>query len=145
VPCSCSQQLGGVLQEAGKLEDALLHFESAVSLNFKVFGGVHKRTLMSMNDLASLFYEMGRLEKALPLYVTANRELLGVRHGDYLAVLFNLAQLLMDQGELLKAEHLFAEACQTAEEVLGPDHPSTLMYKASFKEVKKLQLKKGKI
>ena len=120
----------------------------AVSLNFKVFGGVHKRTLMSMNDLASLFYEMGRLEKALPLYVTvvaANRELLGVRHGDYLAVLFNLAQLLMDQGELLKAEHLFAEACQTAEEVLGPDHPSTLMYKASFKEVKKLQLKKGKI
>ncbi|KOO23866.1 tpr repeat-containing protein [Chrysochromulina tobinii] len=99
-----------------------------------------------MNDLASLFYEMGRLEKALPLYVTvvaANRELLGVRHGDYLAVLFNLAQLLMDQGELLKAEHLFAEACQTAEEVLGPDHPSTLMYKASFKEVKKLQLKKA--
>ena len=96
MPCSCSQQLGGVLQEAGKLEDALLHFESAVSLNFKVFGGVHKRTLMSMNDLASLFYEMGRLEKALPLYVTvvaANRELLGVRHGDYLAVLFNLAQL----------------------------------------------------
>lgn len=84
---------------------------------------------------------MGSLERARPLYVrvlAANRELLGSRHGHYLAVLFNLAQLLMDQGELLKAKHLFTEAVQTAEEVLGKEHPSTLIYRAGLEGCKLL-------
>merc|ERR1712054_715116 len=72
-------------------------------------GDKHPSTLTSINNLAGLLEERGRLDEAEPLYQEAlagRREKLGDKHPDTLLSINNLAALLKAQGRLDEAERL---------------------------------------
>ena len=95
----------------------------------RCLGPDHPHTLISLNNLAELYWAQGRFGEAEPLYreaLQARREVLGPRHPGALISLSNLAALYRAQGRFGEAEPLNREALQARREVLGPHHPLTL-------------------
>ena len=78
-------------------------------------------TLMSMNNLASLYDNQGEYGKALPLYeecLRKRKEVLGESHPSTLTSMNNLAGLYETQGEYGKALPLYEECLRKSKEVL---------------------------
>ena len=78
----------------------------------EVLGAQHPDTLTSMNNLASVLYNQGKLAEAEGLLwevLKAAREVLGARHPDTMASMNNLANVLSAQGKLADAERLHRE------------------------------------
>ena len=93
-----------------------------------MFGDKHPSTLSSINHLGLLFYAMGKLDEAKPLYEEAlagRRETLGDKHPDTLISIGNLARLFYEMGKLDEAESALVEAADGFRELLGEDHPDT--------------------
>ena len=64
-------------------------------------GATHPDTLVSMNNLASLFGNQGKYEEAEALYVSCfemRKTVLGAIHPDTLVTMSNLAGLYESQG-----------------------------------------------
>ncbi len=75
-----------------------------------VLGESHPDTLMSMNNLASLYNSQGEHGKALPLYeqcLEITRVVLGESHPDTLRYMNNLAYFYNGQGDCGKALPLY--------------------------------------
>ncbi|MBK8489837.1 MAG: CHAT domain-containing protein [Saprospirales bacterium] len=75
-------------------------------------GKAHPEYASSLNDLASLYLELGPYEKAEPLYLEAKaiwEKALGKEHPHYAATLYNLAVLYGNMGKYEKAEPLYLE------------------------------------
>ena len=92
-------------------------------------GTDHPDTLILVNNLASLYEDLGRHGKPEPLYVralTANERVLGATHPTTLISVNNLASLYETQGRYGEAESLYVRALTTRERLLGAEHPSTL-------------------
>jgi tetratricopeptide (TPR) repeat protein len=84
--------------------------------------------LVSINNLASLLKNQGKLGEAEPLYrtaLTARRRTLGYEHPDTLDTLFNFANLLWAQGNTSEALDLFRQELDAVRRVLGEAHPRT--------------------
>ena len=65
-------------------------------------GDRHPDTLISINNMATLLEDMGKLEEARPLYeeaLQARRETLGDRHPDTLASIYNLGLTAGEAGQ----------------------------------------------
>ena len=82
----------------------------------------------SLNNLAELFYAMGRYEAALPLYersLEIREKELGATHPDTATSLNNLAALYRAMGRYEAALPLYERAVEILNQTLGPDHPNT--------------------
>ncbi|KAL8290753.1 hypothetical protein RB597_008822 [Gaeumannomyces tritici] len=135
----------GRLQKAEELQVEVLEAGKAK------FGADHFITMGSMADLASTYYAQGRLEEAEQLEVKvleASKAKLGPDNPDALTWMANLAFIFYAQGRLEEAEKLQVEVlawtlnkqgrgevalglmkdcAQRRQQVLGPDHPSTVI------------------
>src|SRR5205823_110327 len=80
----------------------------------------------NLNNLASLYQDMGEYEKALPLYreaIAIRKKILGTEHPDYVISLNDLADLYHDMGEYKNALTLHQEALAIRKKVVGEEHP----------------------
>jgi tetratricopeptide (TPR) repeat protein len=92
-------------------------------------GATHPETLTSIDGLAGLLRERGKLDEAEPLYrraLAARRKSLGKGHPTTLTSINKLAQVLREQGRLNEAEPLLGEALAARRETLGSRHPETV-------------------
>jgi len=99
-------------------------------------GRDHPTTATSLNNLAVLYFSMGRYEDAMPLYERSlgirEREL-GSNHASTAASLNNLAGLYRSMGRYGEAEGFYIKSLVTCTEVLGETHPSTQTVAGNFR------------
>ena len=99
--------LGLLLKEQGKLEEAEVLSRRALEGSERVLGVDHPDTLNSVNKLGSLLQDQGKLEEAEVLFRRAlegKERVLGVDHPHTLTSMYNLAGLLEQKGDLSSAE-----------------------------------------
>ena len=95
----------------------------------ETLGDKHPQTLLSINNMALLLKDQGKLAEAEGLCreaLTGSRETLGNKHPETLISINNLAALLLDMGKMAEAEPLCQEALAVRRETLGNKHPDTL-------------------
>jgi tetratricopeptide (TPR) repeat protein len=93
-------------------------------------GPDHLDALVSRDDLARAYQEVGRLDEAITLHTQtlADRErVLGPDHPDTLLSRSGLATAYRAVGRLDEAITLHTQTLAARERVLGPDHPDTLV------------------
>ena len=125
---------GGFEAVNGRIHDRLREWLAQASHEMlakqrETLGATHPDTLQSMNNLARLLQDQGKLSEAEPLFRDAlrlRRETLGETHPDTLQSMTNLARLLQAQGKLREAQPLFREALRGRRDVLGKEHADTL-------------------
>ncbi|KAL2815961.1 violaceus kinesin [Aspergillus granulosus] len=143
-----AEELQGRWKEAEELQVQTLEIRK------QVLGPEHRRTLSSMANLATTYYDQGQwkeAEKLQELALQICKQVLGPEHPDTLTSMANLASTYRKQGRWKKAEELqepVLDICKQgrwkkAEElqepvldickqVLGPEHPRTLSSMASL-------------
>jgi len=122
--------LGSLLQDQGKLDEAGVLLREALEAKRATLGDRHPGTLGSINNLGSLLQDQGKLDEAGVLLreaLEARRATLGDRHPDTLTSMNNLGSLLYAQGKLDEAGVLLREALEAIRATLGDRHPHTLM------------------
>jgi CHAT domain-containing protein len=108
----------------------------SLTIRQRLLGANHPDTANSLNNLAGLYYSMGRYGEAEPLYkqVLAAREqslspntgaLVGTNTLDTALALNNLASLYRAMGRYSEAEPLYQRALTIKEQRLGANHPDT--------------------
>ncbi len=121
--------LAGIYETMGRLEEALSHYETCYAQRKQVLGEQNPDTLSSLNNLGYINQVMGRLEEALSHYETCydqRKQVLGEQNPDTLRSLNNLAGIYQRMGRLEEAlSH--SETCYAQrKQVLGEQNPSTL-------------------
>ena len=102
----------------GELEDAL---KQAQRLNID-----DEHRVTSLNNLASLYYDSGRDEEAIPIYrevLRIRERTLGPVHPEVAVSLNNLASAYVATGRYSDAEALYLRSLEIRQEALGPNHP----------------------
>ena len=115
------------LHGQGRYREAIDLGRRAVTFAGQMLGEEHPAYATSLNNLATLYYEMGDLSQAEPLNRQAmeiRRRVLGEKHPSYAASLNNLATLYREMGDLSQAEPLHRQALEIQRQVLGEKHPS---------------------
>jgi tetratricopeptide (TPR) repeat protein len=98
-------------------------------------GAEHPDTAQILNNLAELYYAMGRYPEAEPLLVrslTIRIQQLGADHPDTAGSLNNQAQLYRAMRRYPDAEPLYLEALKIFLNGLGENHPSTQTVWSNF-------------
>ncbi|KAI9874601.1 MAG: hypothetical protein M1830_009576 [Pleopsidium flavum] len=119
----------GVLYKAqGKLAEAEVMYQQALTGYEKMLGPEHKSRLDTINDLGNLYANQGKLMKAEVMYQQAltGYKVLGPEHASTLDIVNNLGGLYMEQGKLAEAEVMYQQALRGYEKVWGLKHKSTL-------------------
>ena len=98
------------------------------------FGDDHAQTLASMNTLAYLLEERGKVGEAELQYrrIIAIQTRGGVEHPTTLAPRNNLAMLLMNDGRLDAARAEFAALLRHARATVGDEHAMTAIFMKKF-------------
>lgn len=102
--------------------------ELALPLIERILGSNSDQTQGMMNDLASLYSELGHYAKAEPLYLRClelREATLGREHPKTATTLNNLALLYEQRGQYAKAEPMFLRALAISETKRGKDDPET--------------------
>ncbi|MBD1810363.1 tetratricopeptide repeat protein [Microcoleus vaginatus DQ-U2] len=105
-------------------------FKACLQMTEKCCGADHPNTAMSLNNLALLYYAMGRYPKAEPLYVRSlaiREQKLGAEHPYTAMSLNNLAALYCAMGRYPEAEPLYVRSLSIYEQQLGAEHPDTAL------------------
>ena len=105
--------LGLVLQDMDKPEEATTLLERALAISEKTFGRDHLLTALSLNNLANLRSRTGDPSHARSLHERAlaiREKALGADHPDTAVSLNNLAGALEEQGDFAKARALYERA-----------------------------------
>ena len=142
------ENLGYLLQEQERLDEAEPVFRHVLKVREKVLGDEHEYTLISklsrlsfvLHHLADLLQDLGKVEKIVQkrtilldeAEVLRRRELdgsekvEGAEHPNTLHILNNLGMLLKAQGKLDEAEPYYWRALEVRERVLGAENSDTL-------------------
>ncbi|MCK7593065.1 serine/threonine-protein kinase [Pseudomarimonas salicorniae] len=120
--------LGNVLQEQGKIEEAIAIQTALIEARDRIPGLDEAERLMPVSSLGVVLLEAGRYEEARPLIeesLEARQRLLGPGHVHSLIDAANLSELLIwiDQPE--EALALVTRTEQLAGESMGEGHPIT--------------------
>jgi tetratricopeptide (TPR) repeat protein/tRNA A-37 threonylcarbamoyl transferase component Bud32 len=110
-------------------ERAIRQLERARALREAKLGPDHPQTLASMNDLASAYRDVGRLDDALALGEEALRlrkVKLGPDHPQTLTSMIDLGASYRSAGRRDDTIALIVEALRLQKARLGPGHPDTL-------------------
>ncbi len=102
---------------------------AAVEIRRAGLGDTHPDQLSSINNLALLLQDQGKLAEAAPLFreaLAGRRAKLGDQHPSTLTSINNFASLLQAHGTFAEAEPLLREALAGRRAKLGDEHPSTL-------------------
>jgi hypothetical protein len=126
---------GGFEAVNSRIHDRLREWLAGAASDFvhdciETLGEAHPGTFASMNSLANLLSDQGKLSEAEPLLRDAlrcRREILGETHPDTLASMNNLASLLTEHDKLDEAEPLLRDALRGQRETLGETHRHTLL------------------
>ena len=100
-------------------------FQRSLAIREKVLGPAHADVSVSLNNLASLYEDMGKYAEAEPLL----RRALGIDekvfgdHPELAADVNNLALLYQEQGKFAEAEPLLRRALAIMQMALGPEDP----------------------
>jgi len=115
--------------------DGLRNYEKEAGLDEELYrrrlqelGADHPDTVSSMQNLARVYFRLGRFAEAESLQrqgLEIGRRVQGNDHPSVLLALGNLADTLMSEGKLHEAEILQREALAGRLRVLGPDHQET--------------------
>ncbi|MCP4437576.1 MAG: CHAT domain-containing protein [Aureispira sp.] len=137
-----------LLYEQEEYEKALPYAETARDLSKQIYGETSNQYAESLDDLAFLYHDLGKLTKAEILYrksfsiAKANREALEkldttgrqvtidtIKNSQiaYSNASNNLALLCRDIGKYEEAEVLFMEALEIDKQIYGEKHPYILM------------------
>jgi tetratricopeptide (TPR) repeat protein len=103
-------------------------YERALQGKEKALGADHTSTLDTVNNLAVLYTNQGKLDEAEKMYERAlqgKEKALGAEHTSTLATVNNLAILYTDQGKLDEAEKMYERALQGSEKALGAQNIAT--------------------
>jgi tetratricopeptide (TPR) repeat protein len=110
----------------GLYKKAIVWGEECLQFTQQRFGKEHPDTALSLNNLALLYYSIGRYEEAEPLCNQAlvlRKRLLGENHPDTASSYNNLAGLYESMGHYNEAEPLFNQALELRKHLLGENHP----------------------
>ncbi|WP_146763045.1 tetratricopeptide repeat protein, partial [Micromonospora noduli] len=116
-------------QGQGQHATAITQFEQVLADRRRVLGDDHPNTLTSVNNLASAYHSVGRVEEATTLFeqvLAERRRVLGDDHPSTLGSVNNLAGAYRSVGRVEEATTLFEQVLAERRRVLGDDHPSTL-------------------
>jgi tetratricopeptide (TPR) repeat protein len=119
-------------KNVGKYAEAEKLYKYTMERQEKLFGLKHVGRLSTMSHLAELMAIQNDYREADRLYSSANttqREMYGDRHPVVLLTSYGLAKVqerVMDDADGW-SERAFRDVLQIQEEVLGPDHPHTLI------------------
>ncbi|HEX5746790.1 MAG TPA: serine/threonine-protein kinase [Archangium sp.] len=122
--------LGLVLEDVGRLEEAREHYARALALKQRQLGPEHPTTLTSLANLGTVLGRLGRTGEALTYLQQAQalrEKVLGPEHPSNAISLTNLAYLLDTLGQPEQARALFERALDLRRKVLGPEHPRTAL------------------
>jgi tetratricopeptide (TPR) repeat protein len=103
-------------------------YERALAIWEQVLGPEHPATATSLNNLAVLCYNEGKLAEAAALMRRAlaiSEQVLGPQHPDTAISRWWMGVVLQDAGDLAQAAAYIRAAVATFEAVLGPQHPNT--------------------
>ena len=120
-------ELGRVLFDQGRLDEAEAHFRSALAIRRKALGPADHETATSMSDLGLLLRDKGDRAGAEALFretLAVTRKSRGPKHPDVATALANLALTVSERGDLAAAEAMFREALAIGQASLGKDHPA---------------------
>jgi CHAT domain-containing protein/tetratricopeptide (TPR) repeat protein len=117
--------------QTGKGAEAVKAFEEGVAVARRLYNAAdfpngHANLATSLHNLARLYVEQGRLDKAESLLTDAlamQKRLYKGDHPDVATSLHNLARLYAEQGRLDKAEPLLADALAMTKRFYKGDHP----------------------
>jgi eukaryotic-like serine/threonine-protein kinase len=101
-----------------------------VEIRRRVRGEEEPRTLISMNNLALLYWDQGKYAQAEALFskvLAARQRVLGESNPDTLKTMDALARLYRVQGRYHESEILSTKAFEGRRRVLGEQHPDTLV------------------
>jgi tetratricopeptide (TPR) repeat protein len=104
--------LGYLLSDESKLEAEKM-YERALKGYEKVFGPEHTSTLITVNNLGSLYTTLGKLDEAEKMYERALKgyeKAFGPEHTSTLNTVNNLGNLYKTQGKLDEAEKMYERA-----------------------------------
>ncbi|MCB9850195.1 MAG: serine/threonine protein kinase [Phycisphaerales bacterium] len=122
--------LGDLLREAGKFEEAEKQLRSAYEALRERLGDEHPNTLLILNNLGGFLAAQGRFDEAREIAqkVLATQErTLGANHPDTLRSRQNLAGIYYRTGHPAEALAALRAVLDGRRAVLGSGHPATLM------------------
>ncbi len=145
VEAAIRSTLGDTYWRLGEYDAAARHARRAFKLLRAELTEEHRRTLESMNRLAVLLEEQGKIAEAEALHrrtLGTLRRVLGDEDTLTLSSMNNLAVLLRSQGKLDETEALYREALTTCRRVLGDGDPLML---SSMTNLAALLLARGEL
>ncbi|MEV6648767.1 tetratricopeptide repeat protein [Amycolatopsis sp. NPDC051371] len=126
--------------DAGRYDQAKHDLHDVLERRRRVLGADHPDTATSAHYLGRVLFDHGLLEHARRYFaeaLDARRRVLGERHPDTLTSFNNMAAVHLERGrttdgeearrELDIAEEMLREVLKARLEVLGEDHPATLV------------------
>ena len=122
----CLNQVAYVLQNLGRLPEALPKYEAALEMHQRLFEGDHPNVALSLNNVASCLQSLGRSAEALPQYETAlemRQRLFEGDHPDVARSLNNVAACLESQGRSAEALPQYKAALEMRQRLFEGDHP----------------------
>ena len=114
----------------GDLDAAITYMDAAYLQAQTALGDTAEMTLVVEGALGNLYWQMDRPGEAVPLMRAAANKFAarqGPNHPEVLAMRNNLAYAYQAAGQGEAALQLFLELLETKREVLGEDHPSTVL------------------
>lgn len=114
------------LEQQGRYTEAIPLAEKVLTIREDILGPEHPDTILSLNNLAELYYSMGDYVRAESLYrrvMSIQEKVSGLEHPSMAINLTNLATLYYKMGNYANAELFYQQALSILENVLGPEHP----------------------
>ncbi len=121
-----AHRAGRYLRDRGALAEAESLAERALAIREKALGPDHPDVALTLNGLASIYYDQGRYAETVSLFartLAIQEKALGEEHADVALSLNNLGTAYCAQGRYKEAERLHSRALAIQEKTLGPDHP----------------------
>jgi tetratricopeptide (TPR) repeat protein len=127
--------LGIVLEYAGRPAEALPILEEALDGRSRLLPPASPEVLETINNLAQAFDALGQTERALELLLDALARCEGAGEVPRFTLLHlcnNVGATYQDLGRDREAEPYLTRAADLADEMLGADHPATLIIQGNL-------------
>ncbi len=134
--------LGSIRYAQARLPEAEALIREAAELQAKTLGPDNLEALTTVNDLALVYRDEGKIALAAELderVLAARRRLLGPDHPHTIISMNNLAGVYKIQNRLPEAEALQVAAMETARRTIGPEHPRTLITMRNLADTYRLE------
>ena len=105
--------------------------EKVLKVRKRILSEKHPDTLMSINNLALSYNNLGQRQEAIELQekvLKMRKKILGEKHPDTLVLMNNLVSSYKDLGHRQEAVELQEKVVKASKRILSEKHPDTLLY-----------------